>query len=341
MRPRHAQDMPGAMPRSRCPDVLPLCLCVLGLVMGAGGAATSLGQAGSACTAATEAWCHVALQRTLARKWMLRVRGGDGEEGAATYRTPRGPATGEGAGGDGEDALTAMHGSAAAGDEFVTLVIVRHGMSIWNKDNRFTAWMDVPLSRHGLDDAQRAATLCKNAGIRFDVAFTSVLQRAIKTLNMILEEIGQLWIPTVCDWRLNERHDGALSGLNKKLAVVQYGDKNVSTWRRGYSVAPPPLEPSHPCWPGHDPKYEKLGMSPDQLPCTESLHDNLLRTLPLWDGEIVPALREGKNVLIVTHGNVVRLLAKHLDNLSDEAVENIDIPQCRPLVYTIRRSDLR
>jgi hypothetical protein len=132
------------------------------------------------------------------------------------------------------------------GDEFVQLVVVRHGMSIWNKDNRFTAWMDVPLSQGGLSDARRAAALCSAAGIRFDVAFTSVLQRAVKTCNMILEEIGQLWVPTVCDWRLNERHDGVLTGLNKKIAVVQYGKENVSTWRRSYSVAPPALERSHP-----------------------------------------------------------------------------------------------
>ena len=135
------------------------------------------------------------------------------------------------------------------GDDLVRLVLVRHGMSIWNKDNRFTAWMDVPLSRQGLDDAHRAGMLCRQAGIRFDVAFTSVLQRAIKTCHMILEEIRQLWIPTVCDWRLNERHDGALTGLNKKMAVVMYGDKNVSEWRRSYGVSPPPLNREHPCVP--------------------------------------------------------------------------------------------
>ena len=130
--------------------------------------------------------------------------------------------------------------------EFVRLVMVRHGTSIWNRDNRFTAWMDVPLSEQGLDDARKAAKLCKTAGISFDVAFTSVLQRAIKTCHMILEEIGQLWVPTVCDWRLNERHDGALTGLNKKMAVVMYGEKNVSTWRRSYAVPPPPLQREHP-----------------------------------------------------------------------------------------------
>ena len=189
------------------------------------------------------------------------------------------------------------------GDEFVTLVLVRHGESIWNKDNRFTAWMDVPLSTVGLSDARRAADLCRRAGIRFDVAFTSVLHRAVKTCHTILEHIGQLWIPTHSDWRLNERHDGALTGLNKKIAVVHYGKANVTMWRRSYATAPPPLSHTHPGWPGHDPKYARLGVAEHDLPCTESLDDTLARTLPCWGEAVTPALRAGKNVLVVTHGN--------------------------------------
>ena len=302
----------------------------------------------------------------MAHAWLLRLR--DASESAWRCRRRSDP-TGAQAGGPAASAgstrdaqpehaqppeldprieLPGMEEAAAQGlplpplgDEFVTLVLVRHGESIWNKDNRFTAWMDVPLSTVGLSDARRAANLCRRAGIRFDVAFTSVLHRAVKTCHTILEHIGQLWIPTHSDWRLNERHDGALTGLNKKIAVVHYGKANVTMWRRSYATAPPPLSHTHPGWPGHDPKYARLGVAEHDLPCTESLDDTLARTLPCWGEAVTPALRAGKNVLVVTHGNVVRLLAKLIDGLSDAAIEDIDIPQCTPLVYTFRRGDMR
>jgi len=206
-------------------------------------------------------------------------------------------------------------------NKVATLVILRHGQSLWNQENRFTGWMDVPLAQQGIDDAHRAAEHFRHQGLVFDVAYTSVLQRAIKTMLVILEDLGLLWIPTRCEWRLNERHDGVLTGLNKKLAVSQYGEDNIKAWRRGYEATPPPLAESHPCWPGHDVKYDHIqGFSRQQLPLTESLEDTLKRVLPCWEEGISKDLRGGKTVLVVTHGNTVRALAKHLDGLSNDTI---------------------
>jgi len=222
-----------------------------------------------------------------------------------------------------------------------TLVMVRHGQSIWNKDNRFTSWVDVPLSDEGLQDAHKAGKLCFDHKFQFDVAFTSVLQRAVKTCYMILENANQLWIPVHCRWRLNERHDGALTGLNKKVAALDFGRERVQKFRRGYTYPPPPLNKSHPCWPGHDPKYAQMDVVESELPLGESLHEAMFRVLPTWEDEIKPLLQQGKTVLLVTHGNIVRLLAKLLDGISDDAIESVDVPSGCPLVYKIRCDSLK
>ncbi|EKX54733.1 hypothetical protein GUITHDRAFT_63186 [Guillardia theta CCMP2712] len=223
-----------------------------------------------------------------------------------------------------------------------TLVMVRHGQSIWNQDNRFTSWVDVPLSDQGLKDAHKAGKLCRENNLKFDVAFTSVLQRAVKTCYIVLEELNQLWIPTDCRWRLNERHDGALTGLNKKVAALDFGRERVQKFRRGYSYPPPLLNKSHPCWPGHDTKYWQMhDINENDLPLGESLHEAMFRVLPTWEEEIKPLLRAGKSILLVTHGNIVRLLAKILDDISDSDIENLDVPSGCPLVYKIRCDTLK
>lgn len=213
------------------------------------------------------------------------------------------------------------------------LVFVRHGQSIWNLENRFTGWTDVGLSEQGIEEARAGAALLKEGGYTFDLAFTSVLKRAIKTLWIILEEMDLMWIPVYNSWRLNERHYGALQGLNKMEMVERYGAEQVHIWRRSYDVPPPPLDPDDERFPGRDPRYASL--APHELPRTESLKDTLTRTLPYWHEAIAPAIRSGKRVLIAAHGNSIRALVKYLDNISDQEITELNIPTGIPLVYEL------
>jgi 2,3-bisphosphoglycerate-dependent phosphoglycerate mutase len=214
------------------------------------------------------------------------------------------------------------------------LVVVRHGESVWNKDNRFTGWVDVGLSEKGVGEAVAAARLLKDAGYSFDIAYTSVLKRAIKTLWIILEEMDLMWIPVHQSWRLNERHYGALQGLNKAETARRHGDAQVKIWRRSYDVRPPALAPDDENAPGRDPRYRAL--RPDDVPMTESLKDTVARFLPYWNETIAPAVREGRQVMIAAHGNSLRALVKHLDRLSDDAVVELNIPTGVPLVYELQ-----
>jgi 2,3-bisphosphoglycerate-dependent phosphoglycerate mutase len=218
------------------------------------------------------------------------------------------------------------------------IVLMRHGESTWNKENRFTGWTDVDLTEQGVQEAVAAGRLLKKEGYSFDVAFTSVLKRANKTLNAVLEELDQLWIPVEHSWRLNERHYGALQGLNKAETAAQYGDEQVLVWRRAYAIAPNPLELDDPRHPRFDGRYARL--TPEQLPATECLQDTVSRVLPLWNESIAPAIRAGRRVLIAAHGNSLRALIKHLDNVSEEDIVNLNIPTGQPLVYELD-ADLR
>lgn len=216
------------------------------------------------------------------------------------------------------------------------LVLIRHGESTWNQENRFTGWTDVDLSPKGVGEAQKAGLHLHNEGFRFDVAYTSVLKRAIKTLNLVLEGMDLLWIPVHKEWRLNERHYGALQGLDKAETAAKHGEAQVKIWRRAYDIAPPPLEPSDPRYPGHDPRY--AGLNPADLPLTECLKDTVARVLPLWESRIAPDIRAGKRVVIAAHGNSLRALVKYLDNISDEAILELNIPTGMPLVYELDAS---
>jgi 2,3-bisphosphoglycerate-dependent phosphoglycerate mutase len=218
------------------------------------------------------------------------------------------------------------------------LVLLRHGESIWNKENLFTGWYDVDLSEQGKVEAKRAGELLKAEGFTFDVAYTSVLKRAIRTAWMALDELDLLWIPVDRSWRLNERHYGALQGLNKAQTAAKYGDEQVLIWRRSYDVPPPPLDESDPRYPGIDPRYAAL--SKDEIPKTECLKDTVARFLPYWYETIAPAVKEGKKVLIVAHGNSLRALVKYLDGISDEDIVGLNIPTGVPLVYELD-SDLK
>ncbi len=213
------------------------------------------------------------------------------------------------------------------------LVLLRHGESQWNSENRYTGWVDVPLSERGLAEAKAAGGLLRSEGFEFDVAFTSVLKRAIKTLWITLEELDQMWIPVHRDWRLNERMYGALQGLNKADSVAQHGEKQVLIWRRSYDVPPPPLDEKSEYWPGRDRRYKKLDAN--ELPRTECLKDTLQRFLPYWESDIAPAVRRGDRVLIAAHGNSLRALVKHLDNVSDDDIVELNIPTGIPLVYEL------
>ncbi len=213
------------------------------------------------------------------------------------------------------------------------LVLVRHGESTWNKENRFTGWTDVDLSEKGVAEAREAGRILKREGFTFDIAFTSVLKRAIHTLNIILEEMDLEWIPVIKDWRLNERHYGALQGLNKAEMAAKYGEEQVKLWRRGFDIRPPALTKDDPRYPGHDPKYAHL--REQDLPLTESLKDTIARFMPCWHELIAPTIREGKRVLIVAHGNSLRALVKYLDNISDEDIVELNIPTGIPLVYEL------
>jgi len=212
-----------------------------------------------------------------------------------------------------------------------TLVLLRHGESEWNSANRFTGWTDVDLTERGEAEAVRSGRLLREAGYGFDVACTSVLKRAIRTLWIVLEELDLMWIPVHRDWRLNERHYGALQGLNKAETAVRHGEEQVHRWRRSYDVAPPPLDRNDPRYPGSDPRY--AGLERDELPLTESLKDTVIRFLPAWKSTIAPAVLRGERALVVAHGNSLRALVKHLDAISDEEIPSLNIPTGIPLVY--------
>jgi 2,3-bisphosphoglycerate-dependent phosphoglycerate mutase len=219
------------------------------------------------------------------------------------------------------------------GKPMIKLVLLRHGESIWNKENLFTGWTDVDLSDQGKVEARHAGELLKAEGYTFDVAFTSVLKRAIRTLWIALDELDLMWIPVEHSWRLNERHYGALQGLNKAQTAAKYGDDQVLVWRRSYDEPPPALEKSDPRYPGADPRY--LGLSSSELPLTECLKDTVARFLPYWHDTIVPAIRAGKKVIITAHGNSLRALVKHLDGVSDQDIVGLNIPTGVPLVYEL------
>lgn len=218
------------------------------------------------------------------------------------------------------------------------LVMLRHGESTWNKENRFTGWTDVDLSEKGIVEAREAGITLKREGYFFDVAFTSVLKRAIRTLWLTLDEMDLMWIPVYRNWRLNERHYGALQGLNKSETAAKFGEQQVLIWRRSYDVRPPALDPSDDRFPGNDPRYRNL--SKDQLPLTECLKDTYERCLPYWHEAIAPAIKSGQKVLIAAHGNSMRALVKYLDNISDDDIVSLNIPTGLPLVYELD-ADLR
>jgi 2,3-bisphosphoglycerate-dependent phosphoglycerate mutase len=213
------------------------------------------------------------------------------------------------------------------------LVLLRHGESIWNQENLFTGWTDVDLSDRGQAEAHRAGELLKAEGFTFDVAFTSVLKRAIRTLWIVLDELDLMWIPVEHSWRLNERHYGALQGLNKAQTAAQYGEEQVRIWRRSYDIRPPALAESDLRHPGADPRYRGLG--PSELPLTECLKDTVARFLPYWHQAIVPAIRRGQKVIIAAHGNSLRALVKYLDDISDQDIVGLNIPTGVPLVYEL------
>lgn len=213
------------------------------------------------------------------------------------------------------------------------LVLLRHGESTWNKENRFTGWTDVDLSDRGREEARDAGRLLKREGFVFDVAYTSVLKRAIRTLWIALDELDQMWIPVVHSWRLNERHYGALQGLNKAETAARHGEAQTQIWRRSYDIPPPPLAPDDERHPGRDPRYAAL--SPGEVPLTESLKDTVDRFLPYWHETIAPAIRSGRRVLISAHGNSLRALVKYLGRISDADIVGLNIPTGIPLVYEL------
>jgi len=218
------------------------------------------------------------------------------------------------------------------------LVLVRHGESTWNKENLFTGWTDVDLSKKGVQEATEGGRVLKEQGYIFDIAFTSVLKRAIRTLWIVLDEMDLMWVPVIRDWRLNERHYGALQGLNKAQMAEKFGDKQVKIWRRSYDIRPPALEETDPRNPAKDPRYKELRK--EQVPLTECLKDTVERFLPCWHEVIAPTVRSGKRVLIAAHGNSLRALVKYLDNIPDEVIPEVNIPTGMPLVYELE-DDLR
>jgi len=213
------------------------------------------------------------------------------------------------------------------------LVLLRHGESDWNKENRFTGWTDVDLSEKGRQEAKDAGVVLKAAGYAFDVAYTSVLKRAIRTLWMALDELDLMWIPVERSWRLNERHYGALQGLNKAETAAKFGEDQVKIWRRSYDVPPPALTPDDQRYPGRDRRYRNL--TAQELPLTECLKETVNRFLPYWHATVAPAVREGKRVLMVAHGNSLRALVKYLDDVPEEAIVDLNIPTGMPLVYEL------
>ena len=213
------------------------------------------------------------------------------------------------------------------------LVLIRHGESTWNLENRFTGWTDVDLTPLGIEQACAAGRLLKAEGHDFDIAYTSVLTRAIRTLHLALDQMDRLWLPTVKHWRLNERHYGALQGLNKAETARQYGDEQVLVWRRSYDTPPPALEPTDPRSERGDRRY--AGLAPEQIPLTECLKDTVARVIPFWNDTIAPSIRSGQRVVIAAHGNSIRALVKYLDGIADDAIVGVNIPNGIPLVYEL------
>lgn len=213
------------------------------------------------------------------------------------------------------------------------LVLLRHGESAWNKENRFTGWTDVDLSEKGRQEALDGGAALKAGGYTFDVAFTSVLKRAIRTLWIVLDEMDLMWIPVHRSWRLNERHYGALQGLNKAETAEKFGESQVKIWRRSYDIRPPELKPEDPRYPGRDPRYRDLNKQ--ELPLTECLKDTVARFLPLWHSTIAPVIQQGQKVLIAAHGNSLRALVKYLDDISEHDIVELNIPTGMPLVYEL------
>ncbi|HYD96430.1 MAG TPA: 2,3-diphosphoglycerate-dependent phosphoglycerate mutase [Noviherbaspirillum sp.] len=213
------------------------------------------------------------------------------------------------------------------------IVFMRHGESTWNLENRFTGWTDVDLTEKGINEARQAGKILKEAGFDFDLCYTSVLKRAIRTLWLTLDEMDLMWLPVVHDWRLNERHYGALQGLNKAETAAQYGDEQVLVWRRSYDVPPNPLEANDPRTSYNDPRY--AGLKKEQIPLTECLKDTVARVMPAWDESIAPAIRAGRKILISAHGNSLRALIKSLDGISDKDIVGLNIPNGQPLVYEL------
>lgn len=213
------------------------------------------------------------------------------------------------------------------------LVLLRHGQSIWNKENLFTGWTDVDLSQKGIEEAEQAAELLKKDSFSFDLAFTSVLKRSIRTLWIVLDNMDLMWLPVIKSWRLNERHYGALQGLNKTETTLKYGDEQVKLWRRSYAIQPPALEKTDPRCCDREPVYKNIDRK--NLPFTESLKDVVDRFLPYWHEAIVPEIKSGKRVLISAHGNSLRALVKYLDNISEEDISNLNIPTGIPLIYEL------
>ncbi|MBW7882841.1 MAG: 2,3-diphosphoglycerate-dependent phosphoglycerate mutase [Caldilineaceae bacterium] len=213
------------------------------------------------------------------------------------------------------------------------VVLIRHGESTWNKENRFTGWTDVDLSDRGREEANKAGELVKSEGFTFDLAYTSVLKRAIRTLWIMLDKLDLMWIPVCNAWQLNERHYGALQGLNKAEMAAKFGDEQVLIWRRSYDVPPPALTEDDERFPGHDPRYAALSKA--ELPLTESLKETVARVMPYWESEIAPTIKSGKRVIIAAHGNSLRALVKYLDEMSEEEIVKLNIPTGVPLVYEL------
>ena len=213
----------------------------------------------------------------------------------------------------------------------IKLVLLRHGESIWNKENKFTGWVDNDLSEQGILEARKAGQVLKKEGLTFDLAYTSVLKRGIRTLWLVLDEMDLMWISARNAWQLNERHYGALQGLNKAEMAAKYGEDQVQKWRRSYDIRPPALKKSDAMWPGNDTRYKDL----KELPLAECLKDTVARVVPFWNKEIVPLLKKGKKIIIAAHGNSLRALVKHLDNISEEEIVSLNIPTGIPLIYEL------
>ncbi|MGZ3771114.1 MAG: 2,3-diphosphoglycerate-dependent phosphoglycerate mutase [Bdellovibrio sp.] len=213
------------------------------------------------------------------------------------------------------------------------LVLVRHGESIWNQENRFTGWQDVDLSEKGRAEAIKGGKALKEAGFTFDIAYTSVLKRAIKTLDIVLDQLDQVWLPVHKEWRLNERHYGALQGLNKSETAARHGEEQVKIWRRSYDTPPPAMDVNDPRHPIHDPRYK--GIDPQLLPSNESLKDTVARFLPLWTETIAPTIKSGKKVLIVAHGNSIRALMQHLEGMTPDQIMGVNMPTGIPMMYEL------